>query len=190
MPEPSQDAPTPAVCAFVQRTITAAMNRVRVARWIGEQAVTYGRREIIKAFEAGAHTPGPGDEPPDAAVVSDQLPTAAAQAAAVPVGDNRPAQPISPALADELATLTLTLDDTSTTLHVGLDLGVTSTLLATRSADGVPPFDGYDTLPAAHIVQRLARLTPVELAAVRAYELGHRGRRTVVAKVDQLLDAG
>jgi len=49
------------------------------------------------------------------------------------------------------------------------------------------PFDGYDTFPASHIVQRLGRLPHSELHLVRAYETAHRGRRTVLAKVDQLL---
>lgn len=52
------------------------------------------------------------------------------------------------------------------------------------------PFDGYDTLPAAHVVQRLRRLDAGELSAVRAYEVATRNRRTIIAKVDQLLDAG
>jgi hypothetical protein len=50
-----------------------------------------------------------------------------------------------------------------------------------------PPFDGYDMMPSAHVVQRLNRLSSDELAAVRSYELANRGRRTVVAKADQLL---
>jgi hypothetical protein len=50
----------------------------------------------------------------------------------------------------------------------------------------VPPFDGYDTMAAAHIVQRLRGMSDHELAAVAAYETHHRGRRTILAKVDQL----
>jgi hypothetical protein len=49
------------------------------------------------------------------------------------------------------------------------------------------PFEGYDTLPASHIVDRLRRMTPDELHAARAHEVAHRNRRTVLAKVDQLL---
>ncbi|MEO5899302.1 MAG: hypothetical protein ABIR68_04115 [Ilumatobacteraceae bacterium] len=166
------------------------MNRVRVARWIGEQAVTYGRREIVRAFAAGARPSGPDDEPAtDAVLPVESSPTADLRGGLAPAGDAPPVQPIAPALAAELVTLTLTLDDTSIEPNLDLDLDLTSPSVVTPLAD-VPPFEGYDTLPAAHIVQRLTRLTPIELAAVRAYELGHRGRRTVVAKVDQLLDAG
>ncbi len=53
----------------------------------------------------------------------------------------------------------------------------------------VAPFEGYDTLPASHIVSRLRRMTPGELGGARAYEATHRNRRTILAKVDQLLDA-
>ena len=49
------------------------------------------------------------------------------------------------------------------------------------------PFEGYSGLPAAQIVQRLAHLPHGELHLVRAFETAHRGRRTVLSKVDQLL---
>lgn len=49
------------------------------------------------------------------------------------------------------------------------------------------PFEGYDSLPASALVQRLVRLPHSELHLVRAYETAHRGRRTVLAKVDALL---
>ncbi len=52
------------------------------------------------------------------------------------------------------------------------------------------PFDGYDTLPAAHVVQRLRRLDADALAGVRDYETATRNRRTIIAKVDQLLGSG
>jgi hypothetical protein len=49
---------------------------------------------------------------------------------------------------------------------------------------GIPE---YDSLAASQVVPRLAALTPDELAAVRAYEAAHRGRRTILGRVDQLL---
>jgi len=48
------------------------------------------------------------------------------------------------------------------------------------------PFDGYDTMAASHIVQQLRSMTPSELAVVEAYEVRHRNRRTVLAKVAQM----
>jgi hypothetical protein len=50
------------------------------------------------------------------------------------------------------------------------------------------PIPGYEDLAASHIVARLDRLTPADLAEIRSFELSHRGRRTVVGKIDQLLD--
>lgn len=52
--------------------------------------------------------------------------------------------------------------------------------------DVAPPFEGYDTLPASQIVARLSRMGMSELAAVAAYESAHRGRRTILAKAEQL----
>lgn len=46
---------------------------------------------------------------------------------------------------------------------------------------------GYEDLAASHIVARLERLSPAELAEIRTFEVAHRGRRTVVGKIDQLL---
>jgi hypothetical protein len=74
-----------------------------------------------------------------------------------------------------------------------------------RSADPVAPVDpatavdavgerpeerlaipGYDALSASQVVERLAGLSGDELAAVRDYEAGHRRRRTVLGKIEQL----
>lgn len=45
----------------------------------------------------------------------------------------------------------------------------------------------YDALSASQVVQRLAGLSRPEIKAVRAYEAATRGRRTILAKADQLL---
>jgi hypothetical protein len=47
---------------------------------------------------------------------------------------------------------------------------------------------GFDTLSASQVVQRLDGLTREELVSVRAYESANRGRRTILNRVDQLLD--
>jgi hypothetical protein len=49
------------------------------------------------------------------------------------------------------------------------------------------PFEGYDNLAAAQIVQLLGRLPHVELEMVREYEAAGRHRRTILAKIEQLL---
>lgn len=47
----------------------------------------------------------------------------------------------------------------------------------------------YDSLSASQVVERLQGLSPDELAAVRIYEETHRGRRTVLHRLDALLEA-
>jgi hypothetical protein len=49
------------------------------------------------------------------------------------------------------------------------------------------PIEEYESLAASHVVARLGALTSEELRAVRAFEAAHRGRRTVLGKIDQLL---
>jgi hypothetical protein len=44
----------------------------------------------------------------------------------------------------------------------------------------------YDQLSASQVVERLDGLTPSELDEVRAYELAHRGRSTILGKIVQL----
>ena len=48
------------------------------------------------------------------------------------------------------------------------------------------PIADYDSLAASQVVPRLGGLEPHELDAVRAYELAHRGRKTILGKVAQL----
>jgi hypothetical protein len=51
------------------------------------------------------------------------------------------------------------------------------------------PIDEYESLAASHVVDRLANLTADELRVVRRFEVSHRGRRTVIGRIDQLLAA-
>jgi len=57
----------------------------------------------------------------------------------------------------------------------------------------VPPvaalsIPGFDALSASQVVQRLDGLNRTELVSVRTYEASTRGRRTILNRVDQLLD--
>jgi len=54
---------------------------------------------------------------------------------------------------------------------------------ASRRTLAIP---GYDLLSASQVVQRLAGLSPNELEEVRAHEAGHRGRKTILARIHQL----
>jgi hypothetical protein len=55
------------------------------------------------------------------------------------------------------------------------------------SAGGGLPIDEYESLAASQVVARLPALSPAELRTVRDFEGAHRGRRTVLGKIDQLL---
>ena len=69
-----------------------------------------------------------------------------------------------------------------------------------RAAEPKPPVDrsarreeaaalaipDYDELSASQVVERLVGLPADQLAAVRSYEQAHRGRRTILFKIDQL----
>lgn len=52
---------------------------------------------------------------------------------------------------------------------------------------GALAIPGYDTLSASQVVQRLDGLSRVQLDTVRTYEVGTRGRRTIIGRLDQLL---
>jgi hypothetical protein len=49
------------------------------------------------------------------------------------------------------------------------------------------PIEDYESLASSQVVDRLPTLTPEELRAVQAFETAHRGRRTVLGRVEQLL---
>jgi hypothetical protein len=56
-----------------------------------------------------------------------------------------------------------------------------------RAATDHLPIDEYESLAASQVVARLPTLTDDELAAVRSFEAAHRGRRTILGRIDQLL---
>lgn len=51
---------------------------------------------------------------------------------------------------------------------------------------GALAIPGYDTLSASQIVPRLDALRAAELEAIRAHEVAHRGRRTILSRIAQL----
>ncbi len=126
--------------ALVASGRTRVSERVQVARWIGEMAVTYGRRELERRIsersgESSALTP---------LVISAVV---------------DPPALVAPEVIMEAPPL-------------------------------VPPFEGYQSLAAAQVVQLLGRLSVDELLAIRTYETANRARRTILAKLDQLLSNG
>ena len=63
---------------------------------------------------------------------------------------------------------------------------VAAAALAASDGDHLP-IDEYESLAASQVVARLSTLPRDELEVVRAFEAGHRGRRTILGKIEQLL---
>jgi hypothetical protein len=157
--------------------------KVNSARAVGQFTVRAGGRELRKR-STGLKRPNnqadtnkgptaPGTKPVTTSgpprLRSIPRPVAQPSATAPPPAQPPPAQP-SPATADP------------------------ASAVPTRTVNGHVPdvsslaIPGFDTLSASQVVQRLDGLSRPELVAVRTYEASTRGRRTILSRVDQLLD--
>ena len=99
-------------------------------------------------------------------------PLAADEAASPPSPDLGPAPGAPPVAVEEDAD-----SDAGAAAGDDVDDAVSASALA------IPDYDG---LSASQVVNRLASLSPAELADVRRYEAAHRGRKTILSKVAQL----
>jgi hypothetical protein len=137
--------------------------QLHAARLVGQFAVQMGRSQIDKTI----HRSSPPAPPAPSASAPGAAPSGSSPAGGG--GDGPPTA--TPAPVDEVA---------APTAHATTNGTHGATALA------IP---GYDTLSAPQVVQRLGGLSPDELEEVRAHELGHRHRRTILNRVDQLLGA-
>lgn len=155
---------------YVRQGRQAIENRIVLARWIGQMAVQHGRRQIeleLAASNGAAHHEDEQvehDEP--LPVTSHSDPEPETESAVEPAVEPA-AEPVVEPVSEDL----------------------TADLDADLEADALP-IEGYESLAALHVVQRLAGLSAGELEAVRRFELSHRGRRTILAKVAQLQTDG
>ncbi len=99
-------------------------------------------------------------------------------------GGGRPASP-APTPPPERSTPPGTTD--------GPPVGGTPAVTSAVPAPAAPPagtlaIPDYDALSASQVVHRLEGLSGEELEAVRAYEGATRGRRTILGRIEQLLD--
>lgn len=144
------------------RLVERGRERVTSARTVGAFAVTTGRKQLSKrAEELRKNRSGGGDGPraePEDAASAPPSDEPVVRAASTP---SRSASPDPPTPGGGSVT-----DPTSLPLAI----------------------PGFDTLSASQVVQRLDGLTADELTAVRLHESGHRGRRTILNRVEQLLD--
>jgi hypothetical protein len=146
---------------LVERGRERVTGRVASARTVGSFAVTTGRSQLSKRAEELRKNRSAGTDGPTAEpghAASAPLPDAPVRAASTP---SRSASPD-----------TVTPDGGPVPDTTSLPLAI----------------PGFDTLSASQVVQRLDGLTADELMAVRMHESGHRGRRTILNRVEQLLD--
>ena len=153
--------------------------RVDSARAVGKFAVTAGGHEL-KRRSAGLRKPSSSTSTGPAPKAGPKVPPPGTEGTAPGSGPPRlrsiPRPPATPPSADAAARPA----PAPATPPVTRDAHV--------PAVGSLAIPGFDTLSASQVVQRLDGLTRTELVAVRAYETSTRGRRTILSRVDQLLD--
>ncbi len=144
---------------------------VSSARAVGTYAVAAGRHEFQRRSEGLLRVAGvrsPARRPAPSAERSAE--TASAPAPAAPASATSP----GPRGPDGPSPLRRSGESSGRNGHV--------------PAVSMLSIPGFDTLSASQVVQRLDGLNRVELVSVRAYEASTRGRRTILNRVDQLLD--
>jgi len=172
--------------------------QVNSARAVGKFAVRAGGHEIRKRTEGRrgpSGSPGAGTAPPAPA-------PGASPRAASPTA--RAQEPTSPPRLRSIPRPPTTVPPTPavTPAPVSPTPGPPAPTPAAAETPAAPPrpagghvpdvgslaIPGFDTLSASQVVQRLDGLSRSELVEVRAYETSTRGRRTILNRVDQLLD--
>ncbi len=144
--------------------------QVNSARAVGLFAVKAGQNELKKRTRSGRRT---GGAPPDGSPAPGAPSAAPGGTTATPPRLRTIPFPPAPATPQPAAASPETAGPT-------VDAHVPDV-----ASLAIP---GFDTLSASQVVQRLDGLSRSELVAVRAYETPTRGRRTILSRVDQLLD--
>jgi hypothetical protein len=145
--------------------------QVSNARVMGEFAVKMGAQEFKKRSEGLLHRQSTGPTP---ARPSDDSPVGLHSVPTPPSTGGVEDRPEATSGPTPIASPPASPSTGSTNGHV-----------PTASSLAIP---GFDTLSASQVVQRLDGLSRGELVAARAYEAGTRGRRTILSRIDQLLE--
>lgn len=158
---------------LIERGRQQVTGQMAMAKMIGQFAVAQGQREAEKVVKQAGERLGDlglgGRPAPSGAPATTSAPStpASASAATPPSAGNGSSATPAPAAAPVAGT------------------AATRTSAASPSDDHLA-IPGYDALSASQVVQRLAGLSSAELEAVRAYEAGNRGRKTVLHRISQL----
>lgn len=142
--------------------------RVNSARVVGQFAVKVGTNELKKRSDGLRQTGGASSSRAGGPTVS-AAPNRPPRLRTIPYPPDRPAPGATPPAASPPAAPAPPVD-----AHI-----------PDVASLAIP---GFDTLSASQVVQRLDGLSRSELVAVRAYETSGRGRRTILSRVDQLMD--
>lgn len=145
----------------VRQRRQAVLNRVQLAKFIGQYVVRHGWAEIEREVRQRRES----DEAAGFSVA--ETVAEAAFEAVIEAQIEAPATIV--AVADQV-------------------VAAASNRVSAPSARSLPIGD-YESLAAIHVVQRLASLRDDEIEQIRQFEVAHRARRTVLAKIGQLQDA-
>jgi len=145
-------------------------SQVMLARMMGQYAIKEGEKDLRNRVDGLSQTLS------DLGILPEPSPTRAPASSAPSVPTPPPEVEVDLPGASSATTANGSSNGSSN--------GSTATGTVRSRADLSIP--GYDTLSASQVVQRLAGLSPEELEAVRDYEAGTRGRRTILSKIAQL----
>lgn len=141
------------------KLVTRGQQEANMAKMMGQFAVGMGRQELEKRLNAFVERGRPGSKP-------EPRPSPASTTTATPASARA-------ATTTPSASSASSANGQSVTVHDANSLAI----------------PGYDSLSASQVVQRLAGLNAVELAAIGSYEAAGRGRRTILNRVAQLRDS-
>lgn len=143
----------------------AVLNRVQLAKFVGQYVVRHGWAEIEREVRQRRES----DEAAGVSVAETVAEAAVEAVLEAVIGSQFEAPAAIVASADQV-------------------VAAASNGVAAPSARSLPIGD-YESLAAIHVVQRLASLRDDEIEQIRQFEVAHRARRTVLAKIGQLQDA-
>jgi hypothetical protein len=186
-------------CAQLAEAEERISEEVRKARMIGEVAVTFGGRQLRREVDArlrdareaaggvASFLPGAGDGSNGAGAAGAPKVTVSATPTAPASPPDAAAKPSTARKPPAKAAGTRKATKASTARKASGATKRAGRPAAAASADDLPIRE-YDGLSASQVVSRLSGLSPEELRAIRSYEEGSRGRRTVLLAIGRLLD--
>jgi len=175
-------------------------NQVSNARMMGQFAVQMGKTEVEKrAAELdgpvldllrglGVVPPAPAPPSPAPTPTAESAEAAATPAPSTTTGKAKKAASVAKAAKKAAKVVAGASEDAGANRAAAKKAAAkrTAAVDAATPAVDVLPIPDYDSLSASQVVTRLRGLAPGQLEAVRAYEAGTRGRKTILNRIQQL----